>query len=214
MVWKHFQLLSSQQGESFIYWNFSCSLPPGVACESCYFNGRTVSWEELCIESFRGHLLCVSRAKGPPWNNPLIHIHSGSAMRCTEGVWLSVTPTRDYLVVAMDFEGEFLNKSLFLWGRLLIQTRRAFYWKKCAGRYAKHAGTSGGVNQFATDTLLVLLNSAISNFVSSPTANILTRLTTFVKVLFRNNFALSRDITGLFNVSIKIWQSTWSNGAN
>ena len=26
-------------------------------------------------------------------------------MRCTEGVWLSVTPTRDYLVVAMDFEG-------------------------------------------------------------------------------------------------------------
>jgi len=30
---------------------------------------------------------------------------SGSAMRCTEGVWLSVTPSRDYVVVAMDFEG-------------------------------------------------------------------------------------------------------------
>ena len=27
-------------------------------------------------------------------------------MRCTEGVWLSVTPTQDALVVSMDFEGE------------------------------------------------------------------------------------------------------------
>jgi hypothetical protein len=27
-------------------------------------------------------------------------------MRCTEGVWLSITPTRDYLVVAIDFEGK------------------------------------------------------------------------------------------------------------
>ena len=30
---------------------------------------------------------------------------AGSAMRCTEGVWLSVTPTQDALVVSMDFEG-------------------------------------------------------------------------------------------------------------
>ena len=30
---------------------------------------------------------------------------AGSAMRCTEGVWLSVTPTQDVLVVSMDFEG-------------------------------------------------------------------------------------------------------------
>ena len=30
---------------------------------------------------------------------------AGSAMRCTEGVWLSVTPTRDALIVSMDFEG-------------------------------------------------------------------------------------------------------------
>ena len=27
-------------------------------------------------------------------------------MRCTEGVWLSLTPTKDCLIVAMDFEGE------------------------------------------------------------------------------------------------------------
>ena len=28
---------------------------------------------------------------------------------CVEGVWLSVTPTKDYLVVALDFEGLYLN---------------------------------------------------------------------------------------------------------
>ena len=36
---------------------------------------------------------------------------AGSAMRCTEGVWLSATPTRDALIVAMDFEGERDEKS-------------------------------------------------------------------------------------------------------
>ncbi|KAG1719880.1 hypothetical protein EDB19DRAFT_2044892 [Suillus lakei] len=69
---------------------------------------------------------------------------AGSAMRTTEGVWMSVTPTRDALVVALDFEG--------------VIERSA-----------------------QEDTLLVLFNTAISNL-----------------VLFRNNFALSRDITGLF----------------
>jgi hypothetical protein len=30
---------------------------------------------------------------------------AGSAMRTTEGVWMSVTPTEDALIVALDFEG-------------------------------------------------------------------------------------------------------------
>ena len=30
---------------------------------------------------------------------------AGSAMRTTEGVWMSVTPTKDALIVALDFEG-------------------------------------------------------------------------------------------------------------
>ena len=30
---------------------------------------------------------------------------AGSAMRCTEGAWLSVTPTQNEVVVALDFEG-------------------------------------------------------------------------------------------------------------
>ncbi|KAF8321130.1 hypothetical protein DL93DRAFT_2224184 [Clavulina sp. PMI_390] len=71
---------------------------------------------------------------------------AGSAMRCTEGAWLSVTPTDDELIVALDFEG-------------LHSIERSAQ----------------------EDMLLVLLNVAVSNM-----------------VLFRNNFALSRDLAGLF----------------
>ncbi|KAG6330620.1 hypothetical protein ID866_8469 [Astraeus odoratus] len=71
---------------------------------------------------------------------------AGSAMRTTEGVWMSVTPMDKEIIVALDFEGVHSIE-----------------------RSAQE------------DTLLVLFNTAISNL-----------------VLFRNNFALSRDITGLF----------------
>ncbi|KAI9571051.1 hypothetical protein HD554DRAFT_2017581 [Boletus coccyginus] len=71
---------------------------------------------------------------------------AGSAMRTTEGVWMSVTPTEDALIVALDFEGVHSIE-----------------------RSAQE------------DMLLVLFNTAISNL-----------------VLFRNNYAFSRDITGLF----------------
>ncbi|KZT36298.1 hypothetical protein SISSUDRAFT_1007685 [Sistotremastrum suecicum HHB10207 ss-3] len=70
----------------------------------------------------------------------------GSAMRTTEGCWLSVTPTKDLLVVSIDFEG-------------LGSVERSIQ----------------------EDTLLVLFNCALSNL-----------------VLFRNNFALGRDIAGAF----------------
>ncbi|TFK93593.1 hypothetical protein K466DRAFT_91996 [Polyporus arcularius HHB13444] len=72
---------------------------------------------------------------------------AGSAMRTTEGVWMSVTPTDDSLIVALDFEGvHSMERSV------------------------------------QEDTLLVLFNTAISNL-----------------VLFRNNYAMSRDIAGLFH---------------
>ncbi|KAJ7491893.1 hypothetical protein FB451DRAFT_510870 [Mycena latifolia] len=71
---------------------------------------------------------------------------AGSAMRTTEGVWMSVTPTNSALIVALDFEGVHSIE-----------------------RSAQE------------DTFLVLFNTAISNL-----------------VLFRNNFAMSRSITGLF----------------
>ncbi|KAN0136110.1 hypothetical protein V8E53_005970 [Lactarius tabidus] len=71
---------------------------------------------------------------------------AGSAMRTTEGVWMSVTPTDEALIVALDFERvDSIERSP------------------------------------QEDTLLVLFNTAISNL-----------------VLFRNNFAFSRDISGLF----------------
>lgn len=71
---------------------------------------------------------------------------AGSAMRTTEGVWLSCTPTNDYLLVSLDFEG--------------VQSVE---------------------RSPQEDALLVLFNAAISNM-----------------VLFRNNFAVSRNITSLF----------------
>ncbi|KAI9431852.1 hypothetical protein H4582DRAFT_2084306 [Lactarius indigo] len=72
----------------------------------------------------------------------------GSGMRTTEGVWMSVTPTDEALIVALDFEGvDSVERSL------------------------------------QEDTLLVLFNTGISNLVLVP---------------FRNNFASSRDISGLF----------------
>ncbi|KAG2340542.1 hypothetical protein BDR05DRAFT_937722 [Suillus weaverae] len=79
---------------------------------------------------------------------------AGSAMRTTEGVWMSVTPTKDALVVALDFEG---------------MSNQASWRVHSIERSAQE------------DTLLVLFNTAVSNL-----------------VLFRNNFALNRDITGLF----------------
>ncbi|KAN0128699.1 hypothetical protein V8E53_013518 [Lactarius tabidus] len=70
-----------------------------------------------------------------------------STMRTTEGVWMSVSPTEDVLIVALDFEG--------------------VHSLECSVQ---------------EDALLIPFNTAISNL-----------------VLFRNNFALSRDISGLFN---------------
>ncbi|KAH9030797.1 hypothetical protein EDB85DRAFT_1403662 [Lactarius pseudohatsudake] len=70
----------------------------------------------------------------------------GSPKRTTEGVWMSVTPTDEALIVALEFGGaDSIERSP------------------------------------QEDTLLVLFNTAISNL-----------------VLFRNNFASSRDISGLF----------------
>ncbi|KAG8904121.1 hypothetical protein FRB99_002205 [Tulasnella sp. 403] len=71
---------------------------------------------------------------------------AGSGERTTEGVWLAICPTREYLIVALDFEGVHSIE-----------------------RTAQE------------DMLLVLFNVALSNL-----------------VLFRNNFALSRNIANMF----------------
>lgn len=72
---------------------------------------------------------------------------AGSAMRTTEGVWLSLCPAEGQIVVALDFEGV----------HSLERTAQE-------------------------DMLLVLFNAAISNL-----------------VMFRNNFAISRNIANMFS---------------
>ncbi|KAI9443933.1 hypothetical protein H4582DRAFT_2125919, partial [Lactarius indigo] len=87
---------------------------------------------------------------------------AGSAMRTTEGVWMSVTPTDEALIVALDFEGvDSIERSP------------------------------------QEDTLLVLFNTAISNLVSKSYCNGAS-FSDCPQVLFRNNFAFGRDISGLF----------------
>jgi hypothetical protein len=105
---------------------------------------------------------------------------AGSAMRTTEGVWMSVTPTENTLIVALDFEGT---------------THPSF-----SSRYS-YNGSDTGVHSIERsaqeDTLLVLFNTAISNLASDFVFGF-GFVFMFAQVLFRNNFALSRDITGLF----------------
>ncbi|KEP46676.1 putative cytochrome P450 family protein, partial [Rhizoctonia solani 123E] len=98
---------------------------------------RVVSSMVTCL-SYVGKSYCLNHFADTSF--------AGSAMRTTEGVWLSCTPTEKYLLVSLDFEGVHSIE-----------------------RSAQE------------DALLVLFNTAISNL-----------------VLFRNNFAMSRDIAGLF----------------
>ncbi|KIO18763.1 hypothetical protein M407DRAFT_224787 [Tulasnella calospora MUT 4182] len=87
-----------------------------------------------------------SAGKSYSLNHMVDSSFAGSAVRTTEGVWLSVCPTKDCLVVALDFEGVHSIE-----------------------RTAQE------------DMLLVLFNTALSNL-----------------VIFRNNFALSRDVANMF----------------
>src|SRR6267154_5869851 len=73
---------------------------------------------------------------------------AGSAMRTTEGVWMSVTPTKGALIVALDFEG------LSICAALDVALNRTQY----AGVHSIERSTQ-------EDTLLVLFNTAISNLV-------------------------------------------------
>jgi hypothetical protein len=74
---------------------------------------------------------------------------AGSAMRTTEGVWMSVTPTKEALIVALDFEG--------MSGALV---KRAL-----SNRMLTGPGVHSIERSAQEDTLLVLFNTAISNLV-------------------------------------------------
>ena len=73
---------------------------------------------------------------------------AGSAMRTTEGVWMSVTPTEKELVVALDFEGSFPHCNPCQFCQRVV----------CSGVHSIERSAQ-------EDTLLVLFNTAITNLV-------------------------------------------------
>jgi hypothetical protein len=73
---------------------------------------------------------------------------AGSAMRTTEGVWMSVNPTKDTLIVALDFEGKSTSRLPTSYMRLNHRT-----------------GVHSIERSDQEDALLVLFNTAISNLV-------------------------------------------------
>ena len=73
---------------------------------------------------------------------------AGSAMRTTEGVWMSVTPTEKELIVALDFEGSLLH----------CHARQFYSRAACSGVHSIERSAQ-------EDTLLVLFNTAITNLV-------------------------------------------------
>ena len=77
---------------------------------------------------------------------------AGSAMRTTEGVWMSVTPTKDALIVALDFEGQYSH----------FRTSPPH----ADIRHLSSLGVHSIERSAQEDTLLVLFNTAISNLVS------------------------------------------------
>src|SRR5258708_37932703 len=101
------------------------------ACQSGHINGLVTRSNLSTINSHRDSGE-QSVGKSYALNHFVDTSFAGSAMRCTEGVWLSVTPTRDALVVSMDFEGmtrfpPFFNVGLYL-------HRFQFDRTKCPGR--------------------------------------------------------------------------------
>jgi len=74
-----------------------------LASKSCYFYGWVNSFNrQYSLTSSAGE---QSVGKSYALNHFVDTSFAGSAMRCTEGVWLSMTPTHDALIVSMDFEG-------------------------------------------------------------------------------------------------------------
>jgi hypothetical protein len=75
-----------------------------VACKSRVINGPAVSGKELLIEPSRGYIFRGKRYAND-WYTCATTMCFRSEFTITEGVWMSVTPTDDELIVALDFEG-------------------------------------------------------------------------------------------------------------
>ncbi|RHZ48992.1 hypothetical protein Glove_535g7 [Diversispora epigaea] len=96
----------------------------------------------------------------------------GSARRCTEGVWMSLVRTDDTLYVALDFEGIILMLLIPLKYDLMIPELKVILLL---------LGLASIERSAQEETFLQLLNAALSNL-----------------VLFKSQFAVSRDISSMF----------------
>ncbi|ELU39519.1 cytochrome P450 [Rhizoctonia solani AG-1 IA] len=104
----------------------------------------------LVDSSFTGKSYCLNHFADTSF--------AGSAMRTTEGVWLSCTPTKDYLLVSLDFEGNLLPTGVF---QLYIISHNI------------HLGVHSIERSAQEDALLVLFNTAISNLSFQSSAMVL-----------------------------------------
>jgi hypothetical protein len=84
-----------------------------VAGKSRVIDGPAVRWKELFIEPPRGYIFCGERY-ADDWYVCTTSVCYRSEFAFTEGVWMSVTPTDDELIVALDFEGWLISPSPIL----------------------------------------------------------------------------------------------------
>jgi hypothetical protein len=75
-------------------------------CKGGVIHGSAIRGQELRIESSSGYIVCRKRHADNRYVRDRHH-ESHKEMMGTEGVWMSVTPTDDELIVALDFEGQF-----------------------------------------------------------------------------------------------------------
>jgi hypothetical protein len=79
-------------------------IPFRAACKGRVFDGPAVGGKELRVEPSRGYIICGERYADDRY--ALLPAYDKTGFTCTEGVWMSVTPTDDELIVALDFEGQ------------------------------------------------------------------------------------------------------------
>jgi hypothetical protein len=86
-----------------------------VACQGGVIDGPAIRGKELRVEPSRGYVICRECYADNGYACTTF-MSSRTKLARAEGVWMSVTPTDEDLIVALDFEGW----TDFLW--LLILT--------------------------------------------------------------------------------------------
>ena len=153
---------SSRQLYGLVSLYFPLTLLIGV-----HFFRRAICWEKLLLEPLRRHFVCWVSDENSEC--PTISLGSGHTQRKkTEGVWMSVTPTYDALVVALDFEGWLYSWAICTgkcWNHRFY--RCTFHWEKPSRRCitcAYHLIHSIIIWEHIKQ---VLFNTAISNLVNT-----------------------------------------------